>query len=275
MRIAIAGGHSAVAQGAVGLLNEYECDRAYIAHLTSALSAKGHAVIDCSNEMGTANAELAEECRIANSSGAELFIAVHFNAGGGTGTEAWHYPGDAYGEEIATRLASNVSKSLGLPNRGSKASVGYWVLNETRMTAVILETCFVDRAEDADAWHSTSWDALCDSFVAAIERCEQSTVEQMPAPAETEASTTCSSDEFHGGAYRCTVSDLNVRDAPTLASNVVASYREGQVVVLDDWYTVHDGFVWGRYTAYSGKVRYIGVGKATGRPEADDFLVKA
>jgi len=66
-----------------------------------------------------------------------------------------------------------------------------------------------------------------------------------------------------------------VRDAPSLGGNVVASYSSGQTVVLDDWYKIADGYVWGRYTSYSGHTRYIAVGKATGKPETDDFLVKA
>lgn len=78
-----------------------------------------------------------------------------------------------------------------------------------------------------------------------------------------------------GGTYRCTVSSLNVRDAPTLGGNVVASYSKGQTVVLDDWYKIADGWVWGRYTgASSGKKRYVAVGKPTGGPAADDYLLK-
>ena len=87
-----------------------------------------------------------------------------------------------------------------------------------------------------------------------------------PAPQET--------TEDFGGKYRCTVSALNVRDAPSLGGNVVASYSGGQTVVLDDWYKIADGYVWGRYTSYSGNVRYVAVGRATGKPEADDYLIK-
>lgn len=275
MRIAIAGGHSAAAPGASGLLNEYECDRAYTWKLKDALSAAGHDVVDCTNEMRTANEELAEECRAANSSGADLFVAVHFNAGGGTGVEAWHYPGDAHGEGIARALAANISAALGLPDRGPKASSGYWVLNETEMTAIILETCFVDREEDAAAWHAAPWDALCSAFVDAIEgRAIEGSGNETRSPSQ-ETSSGSADNDFYGGTYRCTVSDLNVRDAPTLQGAVVASYHENQTVVLDDWYTVCDGYVWSRYTAYSGYVRYVAVGKATGSPEPDDFLVRA
>lgn len=81
--------------------------------------------------------------------------------------------------------------------------------------------------------------------------------------------------EGFGGTYRCTVDALNVRDAPGLSGSVVAQYGLGQTVVLDDWYVSADGFIWGRYTgASSGRLRYVAVGRATGKVEPDDYLVK-
>lgn len=78
-----------------------------------------------------------------------------------------------------------------------------------------------------------------------------------------------------GGTYRCNASDLNVRTAPTTSAPVVAQYKSGQTVNLDDWYTIANGYVWGRYTgASSGQKRYVAVGKATGKPETDDYLIK-
>lgn len=78
-----------------------------------------------------------------------------------------------------------------------------------------------------------------------------------------------------GGTYRCNTSALNVRTAPTTSASVVAQYKSGQTVNLDDWYTIANGYVWGRYTgSSSGQKRYVAVGKATGKPEANDYLIK-
>lgn len=164
MHIAIAGGHSANARGASGFIDEYDCDRAFVAQLVPAFESQGWYVTDCSNDADGVNIELAEECRIANASGADLFIAVHFNAGGGTGTEVWHYPGssaESYAESVSAELAS----ALGLRNRGAKSTTGLYVLNRTTMPAILIEVCFVDTEQDADAWHATSWDALCGAVV--------------------------------------------------------------------------------------------------------------
>ena len=164
MHIAIAGGHSAYARGASGYLDEYDCDRAFVAQLIDAFDAQGWYVTDCSNEKPDVSAELREECRIANASGADLFIAVHFNAGGGTGTEVWYYPyssAETYAQDVSRELAS----ALGLPNRGAKSTAGLYVLNHTEMPAILIEVCFVDNEADAEAWHATTWEDLCSAVV--------------------------------------------------------------------------------------------------------------
>lgn len=78
-----------------------------------------------------------------------------------------------------------------------------------------------------------------------------------------------------GGLYRCTVGYLRVRDAPGLGGTEVAHYSKGETVTLDDWYKIADGYVWGTYIGRSGNRRYIAVGKATGKAEPDDYLVRA
>lgn len=164
MHIAIAGGHSAYARGASGYLDEYDCDRAFVAKLVEAFDNQGWYVTDCSNEESDVSAELREECRIANASGADLFIAVHFNAGGGTGTEVWHYP-YSIAETCAREVSRELASALGLPNRGAKSTAGLYVLNHTEMPAILIEVCFVDNEADAEAWHATSWSALCGAVV--------------------------------------------------------------------------------------------------------------
>lgn len=164
MHIAIAGGHSAYARGASGYLDEYDCDRAFVSRLVEAFDNQGWYVTDCSNDADGVNEELWEEVRAANASGADLFIAVHFNAGGGTGTEVWHWPGssaEGYARDVSRELAT----ALGLPNRGAKSTMGLYVINRTDMPAILIEVCFVDTEADADAWWATSWDDLCAAVV--------------------------------------------------------------------------------------------------------------
>ena len=79
-----------------------------------------------------------------------------------------------------------------------------------------------------------------------------------------------------GGLYICRVADLCIRTQPTIkAPKLEQHYHYGETVWLDNWYTIADGYVWGTYTGLkSGEPRFIAVGRATGKVESDDYLVK-
>lgn len=95
-----------------------------------------------------------------------------------------------------------------------------------------------------------------------------------PAPSTPSTNKSEYTGTGFGGTYRCNTAALNVRDKPSLSGKVVATYQSGQTVNLDDWYKIAEGYVWGRYTSYSGATRYIAVGKHTGKAEANDYLIK-
>lgn len=82
------------------------------------------------------------------------------------------------------------------------------------------------------------------------------------------------SKESFAGTYTVMVNDLQIRSAPDTSASSVGSYKKGSKVKLDGWYKINDGYVWGKYTAYSGKTRYVAVGKPTGGVSARDYLIK-
>lgn len=88
------------------------------------------------------------------------------------------------------------------------------------------------------------------------------------------STTTAKTDMSFGGTYRCNTGRLNVRTSPSLSGTVVAGYSYGQTVTLDNWYCISNGYVWGRYTSYSGYTRYVAVGKPTGGYDPNDYLVR-
>ena len=92
-------------------------------------------------------------------------------------------------------------------------------------------------------------------------------------PAEPGSDSPANAGGF-GGTYACRVDGLRVRTEPSLSGQVVAYYDRGETVELDDEYAIADGYVWGRYTARSGNVRWVAVGRATGKVEDDDYLVR-
>lgn len=196
---------------------------------------------------------------VPNAKGAHIIIKEGFDA-------------DDHDEALAKRLAEfmpgrseRIVKTSGLldPNVCGSRGIDYR----------LAENGFIDSPEDL-AIFNERLDELARIYL------EVFGITASSAPSEPEGSTCDSgstgSTGFEGGTYRCTVDTLNVRDAPGLSGSVVASYHKNQTVVLDSWYKSRDGYIWGRYTgSTSGKLRYVAVGRATGKPEADDYLVKA
>lgn len=138
----------------------------------------------------------------------------------------------------------------------------------------LVENGFISNADDVATFNSRI-DDLARGYLVAFGITAGEAPEATPAPAPSiDVDDRASVGEFEAGAYRCTVNALNVRDAPSLSGAVVAQYNEGEAVNLDAWYTIADGWVWGRYTSYSGHVRYVAVGKPTGGYDPSDYLVK-
>lgn len=89
----------------------------------------------------------------ANEMGADFYLSLHINAGGGEGFESYIHPA-ANGEE-ADRIRGiihyhvfNYLRDRGIEDRGKKYA-NYAVLRLTKMPAVLLEYVFIDDPEEA------------------------------------------------------------------------------------------------------------------------------
>lgn len=94
------------------------------------------------------SASLKERAAIANEAGAVLFISIHCNAGGGTGTETYYCTGSDEGKALAQYIHEAVMEEVGLTDRGVKNAT-FSVLRNTDMPATLLETAFIDNSSDA------------------------------------------------------------------------------------------------------------------------------
>lgn len=88
----------------------------------------------------------------ANAWGADFYISVHNNAGGGTGMETYRLPG-AYASTVKKQsiIHNEVMaylKGFSVKDRGMKTA-NFHVLRETKMSAVLIECLFVDHPKDA------------------------------------------------------------------------------------------------------------------------------
>ncbi|MBI5482282.1 MAG: N-acetylmuramoyl-L-alanine amidase [Deltaproteobacteria bacterium] len=79
---------------------------------------------------------------MANNWGADTFVSIHTNAGGGHGTETLYKT--SAGQVLAGHVNDALVAALGLPDRGLKVRTDLHMLNATSMTAVLTEVLFHD-----------------------------------------------------------------------------------------------------------------------------------
>ncbi len=90
---------------------------------------------------------VSQEVKEANASRADIAVSFHANAGGGDGFEAFYYQGSAYGLKLAA-LGEKYVKALGQNSRGVKRGNHLSFIKNTKMTAVLFESFFVDNDKD-------------------------------------------------------------------------------------------------------------------------------
>lgn len=89
----------------------------------------------------------------ANAWGADIFVSIHINAGGGTGFESFVYPGVGsrtltLQDKVHWHVVTNMRSIASVTDRGQKQA-NFHVLRETSMPAVLTENLFIDRSYDA------------------------------------------------------------------------------------------------------------------------------
>ncbi|KIQ93899.1 Sporulation-specific N-acetylmuramoyl-L-alanine amidase [Anoxybacillus thermarum] len=94
---------------------------------------------------------LEERAAIANKAGADFFLSIHINAGGGTGFESYIHNGNVSAKTLAYQnvIHAEIMKAIGgVKDRGKKRA-NYAVLRESKMPALLTENLFIDNASDA------------------------------------------------------------------------------------------------------------------------------
>lgn len=78
----------------------------------------------------------------------DLFISIHCNMGGGTGTETYCFAGAGYSSRLAELVQDEISDATGLYDRGVKTA-NFFVIKNTLMPSILIETGFMDTQRDA------------------------------------------------------------------------------------------------------------------------------
>lgn len=92
---------------------------------------------------------LAERATLANAWGADYFVSIHCNAGGGTGFETFiHDSRSTKSVAYQNVVHPAILDKMGVRDRGKKAA-NFAVLRLTNMPAILTENLFVDNTNDA------------------------------------------------------------------------------------------------------------------------------
>ncbi|WP_368492838.1 N-acetylmuramoyl-L-alanine amidase [Geobacillus thermodenitrificans] len=100
---------------------------------------------------GNQRLTLSQRAKMANEWGADFFLSIHINAGGGTGFETYIYNGNVSQATIAYQnvIHAEIMKAIGGVRDRGKKRANYAVLRETKMPALLTENLFIDNANDA------------------------------------------------------------------------------------------------------------------------------
>jgi N-acetylmuramoyl-L-alanine amidase len=106
-----------------------------------------HGVTVTCSRTNDADDPVQQEVQEANASKADIAVSFHANAGGGDGFEAFYYSTSAKGKRLAGLCEKHV-KALGQNSRGLKSGNHLYFIKKTKMTAVLVESFFVDNVND-------------------------------------------------------------------------------------------------------------------------------
>ena len=171
-KIFVSAGHGGKQPGAVkGSLLEKNFTLDIANRLAKLLKDAGHTVVQ--NRTTDVDCLPEQAAQMANSSGADFFVEIHLNSfalSSANGCEVYYYKGDSKGEKLANDICKSIA-ALGYRNRGAKANTSLYVVKNTKMTAVLVECCFLSSPEDmskfdADKMAKAIYDGISKTFPA-------------------------------------------------------------------------------------------------------------
>ena len=146
-KIYINPGHSDNDPGAVSHETERKLNVAVANHMNNYLLV--NYVCETRMNPGTMDS-LNTICNDANGWDADLFVSIHFNAGGGDGWECFVY---SESRRSLGAIFEKYIQEIGQNSRGVKLRPGLAVLSQTHMPAILNEGAFVDNLKDIQDWN--------------------------------------------------------------------------------------------------------------------------
>lgn len=152
VKIDLHAGHF-IGGGANGYLTETSENRAVLAECINLLSGYNCEVFDSTNNLKPQSKNLDILCKSINEHNADIAISIHLNSYNGSASGVECHNWDSRTKKLSDKITANISKELGIKNRGYKES-NYQVLRETNPLAILIECCFVDSKTDYQKWNA-------------------------------------------------------------------------------------------------------------------------
>lgn len=122
---------------------------------------------DCECKIGAATETIQTKAANANKWGADVYLSIHSNAGGGRGTEVWYNPNKSGSKNFAQAIYNQIAKVSPGGDRGLKSSTAYLDVKCPDMACCLCEMEFHDWSTGAK-WIVENKDAIAAAFVAGL-----------------------------------------------------------------------------------------------------------
>lgn len=162
-------------------------------------------------------------CRRANAWKPDLFVSVHYNAGGGDGYEALVY---SKANEALGRCFEKHVKAVGQNSRGVKYRPDLAVLRLTNCKAILNEIAFIDTKKDIKDWDEAS--EMKTMGIALAKACAEWLGLK------------------NGKTYKA-LHNMNIRKSPSTSAAKVGTLKKGDTIsgtpVENNWLKTAKGYV--------------------------------
>lgn len=147
--------------GAVDYLVEQNCALDIANRVIPKLQALGHQAWNVRPSSAFSVLESLQK-RCDSAATADYLVSIHFNEGGGRGSEV--YAMSIAGYALAAKVL-NEFVALGFENRGVKDGSWLYVIRNSIPVAILLEVCFVDTETDANLYNQLGAEAIANAIV--------------------------------------------------------------------------------------------------------------